>query len=41
MNVSIGIAVSVSIWTVPRAPSATESRAIVSLSFASTMFTKS
>jgi hypothetical protein len=41
MNVSIGMAVSVSIWTVPRAPSPTETRAIVSLSFASTMLTKS
>src|SRR5206468_2386376 len=41
MNPSIGIALSVSICTVPRAPSPTETRAIVSASFASTMFTKS
>lgn len=41
MNVSIGMALSVSIWTVPRAPRPTETREIVSLSFASTMLTKS
>jgi len=41
MKVSMGIALSVSIWTVPRAPSPTETRATVSTSFASTMFTKS
>ena len=41
MNVSIGMAESVSIWTVPRAPRPTDTREIVSLSFASTMFTKS
>ena len=41
MKVSMGMADSVSIWTVPRAPSPTETREIVSLSFASTMLTKS
>ena len=41
MKPSIGIALSVSICTVPRAPSPTDTRAMVSLSFASTMFTKS
>src|SRR6266571_1405663 len=41
MKVSIGMAESVSIWTVPRAPRPTETREIVSLSFASTMLTKS
>src|SRR5690348_2674037 len=41
MNDSIGIAVSDSIESVPRAPRLTDTRAIVSASFASTMFTKS
>ena len=41
MKVSMGMAESVSIWTVPRAPRPTETREMVSLSFASTMLTKS
>ena len=41
MNCSIGIAGSVSIDRVPRAPRFTDTRAMTSLSFASMMFTKS
>src|SRR5438093_6048409 len=41
MKVSMGIALRVSIWTVPRAPRPTETRAMVSTSLASTMLTKS
>ena len=41
MKSSIGIAVSVSYWTVPREPSSSETRAIVFSSGASTTLTKS
>ena len=41
MKSSIGIAVSVSNFAVPREPSSSETRAIVVSSGASTMFTKS